>query len=82
MTQVSFAIENEVAPVPVMAVAAVKVTDAPVEFVKVITWVAALTPTVVDGNVKEDGVIVRPVLALAPVPDNATVCGVVDAESV
>ena len=76
MTQVSFAIENELAPVPVMAVAAVKVAEAPVELVKVITWVAALTPTVVDGNVKEDGVIVRPVLAAVPVPDNATSCGV------
>jgi hypothetical protein len=36
------------------------------------TCVAALDPTVVDGKVREDGVIVNPVLALTPVPDSVT----------
>ena len=73
---------NELALAPVMVVAAVNETAAEVLFVNVITCVAAAVPTVVEGNVSEPGVIVRPVLALAPVPDNATVCGVAEAESV
>ena len=72
---------NELAPVPVIVVYAVKLTAADVLFFNVITCVAALVPTIVDGNVSEVGVIVRPALALAPVPDSATVCGVEEAES-
>jgi hypothetical protein len=72
---------NELAFGPVMVVVAVKVTAAEVLFLIVIVCVAALVPTVVDGNVNEPGVIVSPVLALAPVPLNATVCAVEDAES-
>ena len=80
--QVLAVLANELAPVPVMVVAAVKVTEAEVLFLSVMTCVAADVPTVVDANVSEDGVIVRPVLALAPVPDRATVCGDVEPESV
>ncbi len=72
LTQVLPVTLNELAPVPVMVVAAVKVAEAPVELVKVMTCVAALDPTVVDGKVREDGVIVNPVLALTPVPDSVT----------
>jgi len=72
---------NELAFAPVMVVAAVKLTAADVLFVSVITCVAAAVPTGVEGNVK-DGVIVRPVLALVPVPVRLTVCGVVEPESV
>jgi len=82
LVQVVAVLANELAPVPVMVVVAVKVTAAEVEFFSVITCVAALVPTAVDGNVKEDGVIVRPVLAAAPVPERATVCAVLEAESV
>jgi len=81
LVQVVAVLANELAPVPVMVVVAVKVTAAEVEFFSVITCVAALVPTAVDGNVKEDGVIVRPVLAAAPVPERATVCAVLEAES-
>ena len=82
LLQVEADLVNELAPEPVMVVDAVKLTAAEVAFFNVITCVAALFPTVVEANVSEDGVIVSPVLALAPVPDNATVCFVVEAESV
>ena len=80
--QVLAVLANELAPVPVMVVAAVKVTEAEVLFLSVMTCVAADVPTVVEANVREDGVIVRPVLALAPVPNRDTVCPVEEAESV
>ena len=66
---------NELAPVPVIVVAAVKLTEAEVLFFSVITCVAADVPTVVDANVSEEGVMVKPVPALVPVPDKPTVCG-------
>jgi hypothetical protein len=70
---------KELAPEPMMVVEAVKLTAAEVLFLRVMTCVAALVPTAVDGNVSEDGVMVNPVMALAPVPDSATVCGVDEA---
>jgi hypothetical protein len=79
--QVDAVFANELAPAPVMVVEPVKVTADDVLFVRVMTCVAALDPTVVEAKVSEDGVIVNPVLALAPVPDKATVWPVVDAES-
>jgi hypothetical protein len=79
--QVESPLVKELAPAPVMVVAAVKVELAEVLFLSVITCVAAEVPTVVDANVIEDGVIVRPVLALAPVPVRVTVCAVLEAES-
>jgi hypothetical protein len=72
---------NELAFVPVMVVVAVKVTAAEVLLVIVIVCVPALVPTAVDGKLSDPGVIVSPALAPAPVPDNATVCAVEDAES-
>jgi hypothetical protein len=73
LTQVEADLVKELAPEPVMVVEAVKLTADAVPFLRVMTWVAADVPTVVDGKVSEDGVIVRPVEALAPVPDRATV---------
>ncbi len=66
---------KELAPEPVIVVEAVNETEDEVLFLRVITWVAADVPTVVEGNVSEDGVMVRPVVPLVPVPDSATVCG-------
>lgn len=71
----------ELAPDPVMVVVPVKVIDDDVLFFNVITCVAALDPTVVEANVIDPGVMVSPVLALAPVPVNATVWAEDDAES-
>ncbi len=82
LVQVEADLVKELAPEPVMVVEAVKLTAADVLFLRVITCVAADVPTVVDGNVSEDGVMVRPELAPAPVPNKDTVCGVDDAESV
>ncbi len=82
LTQVEADLVKELALVPVMVVAAVKVTAAEVLFSSVITCVAADVPTAVDGNVSEDGVMVRPAPALTPVPVRDTVCGVLEAESV
>ena len=73
LLQVEADLVNELAPEPVMVVDAVKLTAAEVLFFNVITCVAADVPTVVDANVSDDGVIVSPVLALAPVPYNDTV---------
>jgi malate/lactate dehydrogenase len=72
--QVEAVLENELAPVPVMVVAAVKVTDEDVLFFSVTTCAVAGVPTAVDGNVSDDGVIVRPA-PLVPVPERLTVCG-------
>jgi hypothetical protein len=73
---------NELAPGPEIVADELKVTADDVLFLSVITCVAALVPTVVDGNVSDDGVIVRPVPAATPVPEIATVWGVPEAESV
>ncbi len=73
---------KELALVPVMVVDAVKVTADDVPFLRVIICVAAEVPTAVEANVSDEGVMVRPAPALAPVPLNATVCGVLEAESV
>ncbi len=81
LEQVDAVLENEAAPDPVMVVDAVKLTAADVLFLSVTTCAAAVDPTVVDGNVREDGVIVTPVLVEVPVPETATVCGVEEAES-
>jgi hypothetical protein len=80
--QVDAVLANEPALVPVMVVAAVKLTAAEVELFRVMTCVAALVPTAVDANVSEVGVIVNPAPADAPVPDSDTVWPVVEAESV
>jgi hypothetical protein len=80
--QVDAVLANELAPEPVIVVEAVKLTAADVLFFKVMICVAALDPTVVEGKVSEDGVIVNPVLMPAPVPYSATVWPVVEAESV
>ncbi len=80
--QVEAVLAKELAPEPVMVVEAVKLTAEEVLFLRVICCVAAGVPTVVKGKVREEGVMVRPELAPAPVPERATVCGVDDAESV
>lgn len=82
LVQLVFARLKELAPAPVIVVPPVKVTEADVEFLSVIVCVAALLPTVVDGNVIEPGVMVSPVLALVPVPVSETVCGEFEAEVV
>jgi hypothetical protein len=81
LVQLVLARLKELAPPPVMVVEAVKVTEAEVLFFSVMVCVAALVPTVVEGNVMEPGVMVSPVFALAPVPVNVTVCAEDDAES-
>jgi hypothetical protein len=73
--QVDADLANELAAEPVIVVEAVKLTADDVLFVRVMTWVAADVPTVVEAKVSEDGVIVRPVLAFPPVPEMFTVCG-------
>lgn len=82
LVQFVFARLKELAPPPVIVVEPVKVTLADVEFLIVIVCVAALDPIVVEGKVSDPGVIVRPVLALAPVPVRETVCGEFEAEVV
>jgi hypothetical protein len=81
LAQFVFILLNELAPAPVIVVVAVNVTAAVVLFVSVIVCVAALDPTAVEGNINEPGVIVKPELALVPVPPSATVCADVAAES-
>ncbi len=73
---------NELAPEPVMVVEAVKLTADDVLFFSVITCTAADVPTGVEAKVSDEGVMVSPAAALAPVPKSETVCGVVEAESV
>jgi hypothetical protein len=80
--QVEAVLENELAPVPVMVVVAVKVSGEAVLFLSVMTCAVADVPTVVEGNVSEFGVMVTPVVPPVPVPLRITVCGVVEAESV
>lgn len=80
LVQFVFALLNELAPLPVSVVGE-NVIAAELLFFSVITWVAALDPTAVEANVMEDGVTLKPALALAPVPVNVTVCAEDEAES-
>jgi hypothetical protein len=80
LVQVDADLVNEPAPGPVMVVEAVKVTAEDVLFTKVMTCVAAEVPTGVEGNERDDGVMLSP--ELAPVPERLTVCGAAEAESV
>jgi hypothetical protein len=66
----------------VIVVVAVNVTADDVLFLSVIACVAALDPTFVEANVNDPGVMVSPVLALAPVPVSDTVCGEFEADVV
>ncbi len=82
LEQVEADLVKELAPEPVMVVEAVKLTAEEVLFLRVMSCVAADVPTVVDGKVRLEGVIVRPTLALVPVPLRLTVCGDPSAVSV
>ena len=70
---------NELAPLPVIVVVAVKLTGDALTFLIVTICAAVVVPTAVEAKLSDVGLNVSP--AAAPVPDNATVCGVEEAES-
>ncbi len=72
---------KEVAFVP-LSVIEVSVTTVDPEFVRVTIWRSLVLPIAVLGNASDVALKLSVEAALAPVPDSATVCAVLDAESV
>jgi hypothetical protein len=66
---------NELAPLPVIVVDAVKLTADALVFVIVTICAAVVVPTAVDAKLTDVGLMLSDGPEEAPVPDNATVCG-------
>jgi hypothetical protein len=66
---------NELAPLPVIVVEAVKLTGDPLVFLIVTICAAVVVPTAVEAKLSDVGVNVSVGPEDAPVPDSATVCG-------
>ncbi len=73
--QVEADLTNELAPLPVIVVEAVKLNAVVPVFVSVTTCAAVVVPTAVEAKVNELGVMLSVGAPAAPVPDSATVCG-------